>query len=149
MSRAMASPYTRQKAYSHLATVARRQGNEKAAADFAQKARQGPSDVPWLDPYLAEAHTLGVGRRQRFEDAEHLEATGQLDESARVLRELVHDQPDERALGALGIVLVKLGDPFGAEQALRHLHEAATHLGVGLPVVAERLVRTVTERAGA
>ena len=45
---------------------------------------------------------------------------------------------------AIGIVMAQRGCP--PEQALRHLHEAATHLGVGLPAVAERLVRTVSDR---
>ena len=35
------------------------------------------------------------------------------------------------------------------EQALRHLHDASTHLGVGLPAVAERLVRSVCDRGSA
>ena len=47
---------------------------------------------------------------------------------------------------AIGIVMAQRGCP--ADQALRHLHEAATQLGIGLPAVAERLVRTVADRAG-
>lgn len=47
---------------------------------------------------------------------------------------------------AIGIVMAQRGCP--PEQALRHLHDAATHLGVGLPAVAERLVRTVGGRGG-
>jgi transcriptional regulator with GAF, ATPase, and Fis domain len=46
---------------------------------------------------------------------------------------------------AVGIVMAQRGCP--PDQALRHLHEAATHLGVGLPAVAERLVETVSARA--
>ena len=45
---------------------------------------------------------------------------------------------------AVGIVMAQRGCP--PEQALRHLHDAATHLGVGLPAVAERLVRSVSDR---
>ena len=45
---------------------------------------------------------------------------------------------------AIGIVMAQRGCP--PDQALRHLHDAATHLGVGLAVVAERLVRTVSDR---
>lgn len=47
---------------------------------------------------------------------------------------------------AIGIVMAQRG--CAPEQALRHLHEAATNLGVELPAVAERLVRTVSDRAG-
>jgi hypothetical protein len=46
---------------------------------------------------------------------------------------------------AVGIVMAQRGCP--PEQALRHLHEAATHLGVGVPAIAERLVRTVSDRS--
>jgi GAF domain/ANTAR domain len=46
---------------------------------------------------------------------------------------------------AIGILMAQRGCP--ADQALRHLHEAATQLGIGLPAVAERLVRTVANRA--
>ena len=45
---------------------------------------------------------------------------------------------------AIGIVMAQRGCP--PSQALRHLHEAADKLGVGVPVVAERLVRTVSDR---
>jgi transcriptional regulator with GAF, ATPase, and Fis domain len=45
---------------------------------------------------------------------------------------------------AVGIVMAQRGCP--PSQALRHLHEAADKLGVGVPVVAERLVRTVSDR---
>ena len=45
---------------------------------------------------------------------------------------------------AIGIVMAQRGCP--PEQARRHLHDAATHLGVGLPAIAERLVRTVGDR---
>ncbi len=48
---------------------------------------------------------------------------------------------------AIGIVMAQRGCP--PEQARRHLHDAATHLGVGLPAIAERLVRTVGDRGGA
>jgi hypothetical protein len=53
----------------------------------------------------------------------------------------VHRMTVERAIG---IVMAQRGCP--PDQALRHLHEAATQLGVGLPTVAERLVRTVSDR---
>jgi len=47
---------------------------------------------------------------------------------------------------AIGIVMAQRGCP--PEQALRHLHEAAIQLGVALPAVAERLVRTVGSQKG-
>jgi transcriptional regulator with GAF, ATPase, and Fis domain len=45
---------------------------------------------------------------------------------------------------AIGIVMAQRG--CSPEQALRHLHEAATHLGSGVESVAGRLVQTVSER---
>lgn len=47
---------------------------------------------------------------------------------------------------AVGIVMAQRG--CTPDQALRHLHDAATHLGVGLSAVAERLVKTVSDRSG-
>jgi hypothetical protein len=55
------------------------------------------------------------------------------------------DEPSSAAVErAVGIVMAQRGCP--PSQALRHLHEAADKLGVGVPVVAERLVRTVSDR---
>ena len=70
------------------------------------------------------------------------------------LRQLVHEDMLAQVAGlapgeptterAIGIVMAQRG--CTPEQALRHLHEAATQLGVGLAAVAQRLVRTVSER---
>lgn len=46
---------------------------------------------------------------------------------------------------AIGIVMAQRG--CAPEQALRHLHDASTHLGTGVVAVAQRLVQTVAERA--
>jgi hypothetical protein len=69
----------------------------------------------------------------------------------RVRREqFLHHEVAEAGIGdavverAIGIVMAQRG--CAPEQALRHLHEAATHLGVGLDAVATRLVQTVAER---
>ncbi len=61
----------------------------------------------------------------------------------------VHNAPADGACldRAIGIVMAQRGCP--PEQALRHLHDAATHLGVGVAAVAERLVRTVADRGAA
>jgi transcriptional regulator with GAF, ATPase, and Fis domain len=71
------------------------------------------------------------------------------------LRQLTQDQllaqvsdvaaGDTAVERAIGIVMAQRGCP--PEQALRHLHEAATHLGVGIPALAQRLVRTVADRS--
>jgi AmiR/NasT family two-component response regulator len=72
------------------------------------------------------------------------------------LRQLSHDEMlasvndvrsgDATLERAIGIIMAQRGCP--PDQALRHLHEAATHLGVGLSAIAERLVRTVGDRSG-
>jgi ANTAR domain-containing protein/GAF domain-containing protein len=46
---------------------------------------------------------------------------------------------------AVGIVMAQRG--CTPEQALRHLHDAATHLGTGILAVAQRLVQHVADRA--
>ncbi|HEX6870331.1 MAG TPA: GAF and ANTAR domain-containing protein, partial [Micromonosporaceae bacterium] len=48
---------------------------------------------------------------------------------------------------AIGIIMAQRG--CAPDQALRHLHDAATHLGVSVAAVADRLVRTVSDRRGA
>jgi hypothetical protein len=64
----------------------------------------------------------------------------------RVLRERFPADLSDDAIvqRAVGIVMAQRG--CTPEQALRHLHDAATHLGTGVPAVAQRLVQHVGER---
>jgi hypothetical protein len=94
------------------------------------------NEVPVLAMLIADHASLLLRVRLRqFTQEEMLAQAGEAHEG---------DVTIERAIG---IVMAQRGCP--PEQALRHLHDAATHLGVGLAAVAERLVRTVSDRATA
>jgi tetratricopeptide (TPR) repeat protein len=60
-----------------------------------------------------------VGKPERFQRVEHLEAQGRLREAVDLLSEMVQSQPDARAYVGLGKDLGQLGDYQAAEQALR------------------------------
>jgi len=89
-------------------------------------------DVPLVAMLVADHASLLLRVRMRQLDVDAAVSAELNEESAAVL---------ERAVG---IVMAQRGCP--PEQALRHLQDASTHLGVGLPSVAERLVRSVSDR---
>lgn len=92
-------------------------------------------DLPILGMLVADHASLLLRVRLRQFSQEHL--------MARVSDTPTGEVTIERAVG---IVMAQRGCP--PDQALRHLHEAAIHLGVELPAVAARLVQTVADRAG-
>jgi hypothetical protein len=97
---------------------------------YADRANGLGDDTPIVAMLIADHASLLLRvRRQRFL---------QDDQMARVA------DGDSVVQRAIGIVMAQRGCP--PEQALGHLHEAATHLGTGLEAVAHRLVQTVAER---
>jgi hypothetical protein len=92
---------------------------------------------------VAELVDLPVGAASSVGEAPLAELHG-----AESQHQLVPQSPANRTTveRAIGIVMAQRGCP--PEQALRHLHEAATQLGVALPALAERLVRTVGSQHG-
>ena len=117
-----------------------------------------PFDV---DPTLLGALSLYAARRNAFQGEVPIVAMLVADHASLLLRVRLRQLTEEELLAenagiattdaiierAIGIVMAQRGCP--PEQARRHLHDAATHLGVGLPAIAERLVRTVGDRGGA
>lgn len=115
-----------------------------------------PFDV---DPLILGALNLYAERADVFADEVPMVAMLVADHASLLLRvrlrQLTQDQllaqvsdvaaGDTAVERAIGIVMAQRGCP--PEQALRHLHEAATHLGVGIPALAVRLVRTVGDRS--
>ncbi len=100
---------------------------------YADRAHGLADDVPIIAMLVADHASLLLRvRRQQF---------AQDDQLARAMAAADGDTVVERAIG---IVMAQRGCP--PEQALRHLHEAATHLGADLTAVAQRLVHTVAER---
>jgi transcriptional regulator with GAF, ATPase, and Fis domain len=117
-----------------------------------------PFDV---DPLTLGALNLYADRTHAFTDEVPIVAMLVADHSSLLLRvRLQQIAQRERVIEAaaapgggaaveraVGIVMAQRGCP--PQQALRHLHEAADKLGVEVPVVAERLVRTVSDRGAA
>jgi hypothetical protein len=103
---------------------------------YGERAHAFTSDVPILAVLVADHASLLLRVRLRQLTQEEM--------LAQVSEVQTGDAMVERAIG---IVMAQRG--CRPDQALRHLHDAATHLGVGLPAVAERLVQTVSERGGA
>lgn len=93
-------------------------------------------DVPVLAMVVADHASLLLRARLRQVSQDEL--------LSQVSEVTAGDAAIERAIG---IVMAQRGCP--PDQALRHLHDAATNLGVALPVVADRLVNTVGRRGGA
>jgi transcriptional regulator with GAF, ATPase, and Fis domain len=102
---------------------------------YAESARAFDDEVPIIAMLVADHASLLL--RVRMSQFGQAELTGFADDGTGGVAV-------ERAIG---IVMAQRGCP--PEQALRHLHDAATNLGVGLPAVAERLVRTVSDRGAA
>jgi hypothetical protein len=103
---------------------------------YADRADGLGSDVPIVAMLIADHASLLLRvRRQQFLQND------QDDQLARAAESGVGEAAVQRAIG---IVMAQRGCP--PEQALGHLHDAATHLGVGLDAVAARLVQTVAER---
>jgi transcriptional regulator with GAF, ATPase, and Fis domain len=113
-----------------------------------------------IDPSNLGALNLYADRPDAFEDELPIIAMLVADHASLLLRvrlrQLVHEDMVAEVVDlpvgeatverAIGIVMAQRGCP--PEQALRHLQEAATQLGVGLQAVSERLVRSVGDRGG-
>lgn len=101
---------------------------------YADRAQAFASEVPILAMLVADHASLLLRVRLRQLTQEEM--------LAQVNEVQTGDAAVERAIG---IVMAQRG--CRPDQALRHLLEAATNLGVGLPIVAERLVQTVSDRS--
>jgi len=100
---------------------------------YADRSNAFTDEVPIIAMLVADHASLLLRVRLRQSSQEDL--------LAQVHTAQLGDAAVERAIG---IVMAQRGCP--PDQALRHLHDAATHLGVGIAVVADRLVRTVSDR---
>jgi tetratricopeptide (TPR) repeat protein len=111
------SPFTRRRACSLLATVYGRMDRKEEAEKYSHKADTLPPDSNWLDPFLADARTLG--RSARWQEIHQRESRGDYRTAVEQLTALLQDSPDYSVYVALGKNLGKLGNFAGAEEALR------------------------------
>jgi ANTAR domain/GAF domain len=101
---------------------------------YAERPDALTDDVPVVAMLVADhAGLLLRVRRQQVSQEELV---------ARSIQAGAADAVVERAIG---IVMAQRG--CSPEQALRHLQDAATHLGVEVTEVAQRLVQTITNRS--
>jgi tetratricopeptide (TPR) repeat protein len=86
-------PTARRSARVALAETYLRLGNSTAAEAERKRIAEGPSDQAWPDPFLAEAHKLMTGLQPRLSRVSELRASGQIDEAAALMSELLRDHP--------------------------------------------------------
>ena len=115
----------------------------------AWRRRAAAHDVRCVLSYPFDVDSLTLGalnlygeRAYAFSDDVPIVTMLVADHASLLLRARMQQFEVERAIG---IVMAQRGCP--PRQALRHLREAATNLGVDVPVVAERLVRTVADQS--
>ena len=126
LSACLNDPHTAKSGHALLAAVQQSLGNAEAAAAAARRNAGLPPEVPWPDPYWAEAAAFRVGKKAWLEDASALIDEGRVDEGARVLGMVTREYPeDDEAWYLLGWAFNQRQDGAGAEQALReHLRRS-------------------------
>ncbi len=141
--RCLGNPFAQQKACVQLAFVSQCLSDSANAEKYRQQADRLPPDRDWSDPYVTEYLAWAVTKRNRYRHAESLEASGQLQEAASVVRPMIREYPDDYlALWLLGKILGELGDSREAEQALRQALRLApdkvqVHYSLGLVLLTQ------------
>jgi tetratricopeptide (TPR) repeat protein len=123
------SPLTRQRAGVQLAALCQRLGDEAAAAKYSAAALEAGPELPWSDPYLAEAQRLAVGRKILLDAFAALGAKGDWPAAAQVARRLVRDYADAASYLNLGIALGRTGEYEESESCLRKCLELQPGIG--------------------
>ncbi len=87
-------PTCRRTARVALAETYLRLGNSAAADVERRRAAEVAADVPWPDPILAAVKDLRTGLQPRIDQALYLRDTGQLQEAAAVMADVLRDHPE-------------------------------------------------------
>lgn len=123
LTRCATSPFTRMKATSRLAALARREGK-----NVVTPKPPGDEDAPWPDPFLAECLKLTTGKANRMREIADLERQGRAGQALDKLRAVARDYPNAPTLLALGITLGRRGHFEESEAVLRRCLELEPHL---------------------
>ncbi len=119
----LGSPQVRGKAAAQLAMVCLRLNDKNAADRYAELAARWPRDSGWTDPLLAGDGQYDRRKRDRYRQAEELEAEetpAGLIAAAKILTGLAVDLPDDDVPHImLARVLGKMGRFEQAEQEIR------------------------------
>ncbi len=115
---AAAHPAARRPAYTQMAAVHGRLGDEEAAREFARRALTLPPPS-WPDPFMARLRGLKRGVLAQQQQAEQYKAQHRPEERIRTLEALVAQTTDARAPVDLAQALIERGDRDGAVRALQ------------------------------
>lgn len=132
------NPFAQQKACAKLAFVSQCLGDSADAEEFRQQASRLPPDQEWDDPFVTEYLSWAVTKKNRLRLAESLEASGQLQQAAAVVRPMISEYPnDYLPRWFLGKILGQIGQTEEAEQILREAlklapEKAQVHYYLGL-----------------
>jgi tetratricopeptide (TPR) repeat protein len=143
---AQASPYTKNRATTQLAILARQRGDNDIAADQEQKAAALPPDPDWPDPFMRAVFQKRVGRAQEMQDVAELEREQRYEEAAAVaLRRAEREPNSARHHVSAGLNLARAGRYDRAVEFLKK----AIQLEPDNCVPYYDLARTLYERAEA
>jgi tetratricopeptide (TPR) repeat protein len=113
-------PRTRRDAAVLALEVNQRRGQNADQDQERRQLEELPKDPPWPDPFMEEVAQLRVGKQARLDRASKLLARGQVDESIRLLHDLVRDYPGaDWGWYLLGKALLLRQDTAPAERALK------------------------------
>ncbi len=120
LSGCLRDPHTARSAHALLAAIQQTLGNAPAAEAAARASSTLPADLPWPDPWWAEALTFRVGRKAMIEDATALLDRGKAADAVATLKRATREYPeDDEVWYLLGWALNQQQRPADAESALR------------------------------
>lgn len=126
VERCLGDPHTAKSAHALLAQVQQALGDASGAEGAARRVASLPADVPWPDPFWAEASAFRVGRKALLQDASALLDQDQFDQALEILAVVTHDYPeDDEGWYLTGWTLNRAQRAVEAERALReHLRRS-------------------------
>jgi tetratricopeptide (TPR) repeat protein len=120
LRRCLDNPHTAKAAHALLGQLQQSVGNAAEAEATAKKSRSLPADMPWPDPYWADALLYRMGKKARLEDVSALLDGESFDDARRALQLLTVTYPAEDEMWyLLGWTCNRQGDYAEAERALR------------------------------
>jgi tetratricopeptide (TPR) repeat protein len=148
LNRATKGRSTKKAAFRLLATVYSKLNQPKDAAWARDQEKKARTDVPWPDSFRDEVLGLAVSRSSRLKRALQLVTAKRTEEALLILRDLVHDFPDDSQLYVyLGRPLLELNEFEEAKAVLRKALDKSPDLveanfNYGLVLAIEGIAKT-------
>ena len=154
---ARVSPTARKPATAHLAVLARKRGDEVAAAGFEQEAVAISSKIRgWPDPFVDQALRLQVGLQKRLSDLAQIEERRGFAEAAQSYLREIEQRPTPYAYLHAGLNLARMEQfdralPLLREAVRRDPDNCESHMGLAqaLYTQAEKMRKTSPDSADA